>query len=73
MAQTEVLIVGAGPSGLVLALCLHRLGVAVRIVDAASGPGTTRARWWCRPARSNSTAPLGWTGRCWTPAIPSWP
>ncbi|QNA99872.1 FAD-dependent monooxygenase [Massilia sp. Se16.2.3] len=41
MAQTEVLIVGAGPSGLVLALCLHRLGVAVRIVDAASGPGTT--------------------------------
>ena len=32
---------GAGPSGLVLALWLKAFGVAVRIVDAASGPGTT--------------------------------
>ena len=39
--QTEVLIVGAGPSGLVLALWLTALGVAVRIVDTASAPGTT--------------------------------
>ena len=39
--DTEVLVVGAGPSGLVLALWLKALGVAVRIVDAASGPGTT--------------------------------
>jgi len=31
--NTEVLIVGAGPTGLVLALWLHRLGVRVRIVD----------------------------------------
>lgn len=41
MAQAQVLIVGAGPSGLVLALWLQALGVEVRIVDAASGPGTT--------------------------------
>ena len=41
MAQAQVLIVGAGPSGLVLALWLDALGVDVRIVDAASGPGTT--------------------------------
>lgn len=41
MSQTEVLIVGAGPSGLVLALWLNRMGVAVRIVDQTSGPGTT--------------------------------
>ena len=41
MAQTQVLIVGAGPSGLVLALWLNRMGVGLRIVDQASGPGTT--------------------------------
>ncbi|MGO9836736.1 MAG: FAD-dependent monooxygenase [Polyangiaceae bacterium] len=39
--QTEVLIVGAGPTGLVLALWLKRLGVEVRIVDKTSEPGTT--------------------------------
>ena len=37
----EVLIVGAGPTGLVLALWLSRLGVRVRIVDKAAEPGTT--------------------------------
>src|SRR5689334_4498703 len=36
-----VLIVGAGPTGLVLALSLTRLGVPVRIVDQAAEPGTT--------------------------------
>ncbi|OFA03856.1 pentachlorophenol 4-monooxygenase [Duganella phyllosphaerae] len=38
-SQPQVLIAGAGPTGLVLALCLARRGVAVRIVDQASGPG----------------------------------
>ena len=37
----EVLIVGAGPTGLVLALWLTRLGVRVRIVDKAAEPGET--------------------------------
>ena len=37
----EVLIVGAGPTGLVLALWLTRLGVQVRIVDHAAAPATT--------------------------------
>jgi 2-polyprenyl-6-methoxyphenol hydroxylase-like FAD-dependent oxidoreductase len=39
--DTEVLIIGAGPTGLVLALWLKRLGVHVRIFDKASAPGTT--------------------------------
>jgi 2-polyprenyl-6-methoxyphenol hydroxylase-like FAD-dependent oxidoreductase len=36
--KTEVLIVGAGPSGLVLANVLARSGVDFRIVDAKPGP-----------------------------------
>jgi 2-polyprenyl-6-methoxyphenol hydroxylase-like FAD-dependent oxidoreductase len=41
MADPSVLIVGAGPTGLVLALWLTKQGVPVRIVDKAAGPGTT--------------------------------
>ena len=32
------LIIGAGPTGLTLALALRRLGVACRVVDAGEGP-----------------------------------
>ena len=39
--HAEVLIAGAGPTGLVLALWLARLGIRVRIVDKALEPGTT--------------------------------
>ncbi len=39
--ETEVLIAGAGPTGLVLALWLTHLGVRVRIVDKTAQPGTT--------------------------------
>jgi 2-polyprenyl-6-methoxyphenol hydroxylase-like FAD-dependent oxidoreductase len=39
--SSEVLIAGAGPTGLVLALWLRRQGVAVRIIDRADAPGTT--------------------------------
>ena len=41
MPDVPVLIVGAGPTGLVLALWLTRLGVAVRIIDKTAEPGTT--------------------------------
>jgi 2-polyprenyl-6-methoxyphenol hydroxylase-like FAD-dependent oxidoreductase len=41
MPRTQVLIAGAGPTGLVLALWLDKLGVAVRIVDRTEGPATT--------------------------------
>jgi 2-polyprenyl-6-methoxyphenol hydroxylase-like FAD-dependent oxidoreductase len=41
MAEGQVLVVGAGPTGLALALWLTRLGVGVRIIDKAAEPGTT--------------------------------
>lgn len=39
--MTDVLIVGAGPTGLVLALWLTRQGIKVRIIDKRAGPGDT--------------------------------
>ena len=41
MMHSDVLIIGAGPTGLVLALWLTKLGVKVRIVDKTAAPGTT--------------------------------
>src|ERR1700750_2465523 len=41
MAHCDVLIVGAGPTGLVLALWLTKLGIKVRIIDKTAEPGTT--------------------------------
>ena len=41
MLHCDVLIIGAGPTGLVLALWLTKLGVKVRIVDKTAEPGTT--------------------------------
>ena len=36
--QTNVLVVGAGPTGLTMALQALRAGLSVRVVDKASGP-----------------------------------
>jgi 2-polyprenyl-6-methoxyphenol hydroxylase-like FAD-dependent oxidoreductase len=41
MAKAPVLIVGAGPTGLVLALWLTRFGIGVRLIDKAAEPGTS--------------------------------
>ena len=41
MSEKIVLIAGAGPTGLVLALWLTKLGVKVRIIDKTAEPGTT--------------------------------
>ncbi len=41
MIRSDVLIAGAGPTGLVLALWLTKLGVKIRILDKTAEPGTT--------------------------------
>jgi len=41
MTETGILIIGAGPTGLVLALWLTKLGVKLRIIDKTAEPGTT--------------------------------
>lgn len=41
MPAVPVLIVGAGPTGLVLAVWLAKAGVRLRIIDRAAEPGTT--------------------------------
>lgn len=41
MTEVDVLIVGAGPTGLALALWLTKQGLKVRIIDKSSGPGET--------------------------------
>ena len=57
--QTEVLIAGAGPTGLVLAIWLTKLGVSVRIIDKTAEPGTTHVRWPSRRVRWSFIARLG--------------
>ncbi|ANJ25457.1 FAD-dependent monooxygenase [Agromyces aureus] len=49
--STDVLIVGAGPSGLMLAVCLARLGVDAIVVDGKAGP-TRESRALVVQARS---------------------
>ena len=41
MRSSDVLIIGAGPTGLVLALWLTKLGVRVHVIDKTAAPGTT--------------------------------
>jgi 2-polyprenyl-6-methoxyphenol hydroxylase-like FAD-dependent oxidoreductase len=41
MQHPQVLIIGAGPTGLVLALWLAKTSIGVRIIDKAPRPGTT--------------------------------
>lgn len=41
MANTDILIVGAGPTGLAHALWLTKQGIRVRIIDKSRGPGET--------------------------------
>ena len=45
MANSQVLIVGAGPTGLVMALWLARLGVPFRIIDKHSDRDRLLVQW----------------------------
>jgi len=40
-AETDVIVAGAGPTGLALALWLARFGMRVRLIDKAAEAGTT--------------------------------
>ena len=40
-AETKVLVIGAGPAGLALALNLVRRKIPVRVISGAKGPGET--------------------------------
>lgn len=50
-ARVDVLVVGAGPSGLMAAVCLARMGVSVTVVDGKDGP-TRESRALALQARS---------------------
>lgn len=60
--DVDVLVAGAGPTGLVLAAVLHAHGVRARVIDQQPGPAhesrallCTRARWNCSPPWASPT------------------
>jgi 2-polyprenyl-6-methoxyphenol hydroxylase-like FAD-dependent oxidoreductase len=55
MARSDVLIVGAGPTGLVLALWLTKLGAKTRIIDKTAMPARPPALSRFMRERSSST------------------
>ncbi|MFF3572415.1 FAD-dependent monooxygenase [Nocardia jiangxiensis] len=58
----EVLIVGAGPTGLTAACGLLERGVAVRVVDSAPGPATTSRALGLQPRGAEVLQRLGALG-----------
>jgi 2-polyprenyl-6-methoxyphenol hydroxylase-like FAD-dependent oxidoreductase len=61
MSRHEVLIVGAGPTGLTLALWLAQWGVSVRIIDKTAEPGTTSRALAVQARTLELYRPLGLT------------
>src|SRR2546421_296820 len=60
---TDVMIVGAGPTGLALALQLRRMGVSFRIIDKNPAPSTTSKALGLQYRVSEVLAWLGLTER----------
>jgi 2-polyprenyl-6-methoxyphenol hydroxylase-like FAD-dependent oxidoreductase len=63
MTKSEVLIIGAGPTGLVLALWLSRLGVRPRIVDLAPAAGQTSRAVGVQPRTLELYRQMGFASR----------
>jgi len=59
-AKVQVLIVGAGPTGLVLALRLAAHGVRIRIVDQHAGPGEASRAMTVQARTLEFYQQLGW-------------
>lgn len=62
-AAPQVLIVGAGPTGLAAAVFLRRAGVAVRIIDAAPTPTATSNALAVNPRTLELLEPTGVSAR----------
>jgi 2-polyprenyl-6-methoxyphenol hydroxylase-like FAD-dependent oxidoreductase len=58
-AETDVLVVGAGPTGLAAALLLVRLGLSVRIIDKADAPSPLSRAIGVQARTLEVLAPLG--------------
>jgi len=56
MNCSDVLIIGAGPTGLVLALWLRQQGVKVRIIDKPRARARPPGPWRCRHGPLSCTA-----------------
>ncbi|CAN5198673.1 NAD(P)/FAD-dependent oxidoreductase [soil metagenome] len=61
--DSQVLIVGAGPTGLAAALFLSRAGVSVRLIDAAAQPTTTSNALAVNPRTLELLDPTGVSNR----------
>src|SRR4029077_13401531 len=69
--DTDVLVVGAGPTGLMAGLVLTRRGVPVVVVDQKAGP-TRESRALAVQARTMEIyAQLGLPGNVWSGASPA--
>jgi 2-polyprenyl-6-methoxyphenol hydroxylase-like FAD-dependent oxidoreductase len=62
-SDVQVLIVGAGPTGLAAALFLTRAGVPVRLIDAAKHPTTTSNALAVNPRTLHLLQPTGVSAR----------
>ncbi len=70
MMAIEVLVVGAGPTGLATACALLRSGVKVRLIDRAAGPAVTSRALGLQPRGAEVLGRLGALGDLPDRALP---